>query len=257
MATRASRVLGYDPDRAHRQRWESLCRDAGNLRFTHERDEVLAAGPFDLVVCRRVLCTVEDDTELRAILSDLRASVTENGRVILAVCDPHFTFGGPSPEAERELSPGDEDTFAWRKMIRATDRVRRDVHRPEWALRRQCARADLAICRRVEEPSVDLERFEPMSEHLAFELRPLAPLPGEVALLIKSCAMEATTLDVQVRHLVAQLEGPRVFSERILAIDSREDGFLRQHTSGSLNGLRRVARRLKDDGYRPDRRGSR
>ena len=105
------------------------------------------------------------------------------------------------------------------------------------------------MTRRVEETSVDLERFEPMSEQLAFELRPLAPLPGEVTLLIKACAMEAATLDVQVRHLVSQLEGPRAFAERILAIDSREEGFLRQHAPGSLGELRCEARRLKDAGW--------
>ncbi len=251
MANRGIRVLGYDPDRAHGRRWEVLCRKAGNLRFTRKRDEALAAGPFDLVVCRRVLCTVEDDAELRVILSDLRASVADQGQVVVTVCDPHFTFGGPSPEADRELPSGTryEDTFTWRKRVRATGRVRRDVHRPEAALRREFARAGLAVRRRVEEPSVDLERFEPMSEQLAFELRPLAPLPGEVTLLIKACAMEATTLDVQVRHLVSQLEGPRAFAERVLVIDSREDGFLRQHARGSLSSLRRKARRLKNSGW--------
>ncbi len=251
MANGGIRVLGYDPDRAHGRRWEALCRKAGNLRFTSKRDEAIAAGPFDLVVCRRVLCTVEDDAELRVILRDLRASVADQGQVVVTVCDPHFTFGGPSPEADRELPSGAryENTFTWRKRVRATGRVRRDVHRPERALRREFARAGLAVCRRVEEPSVDLERFEPMSEHLAFELRPLAPLPGEVTLLIKACAMEAATLDVQVCHLVSQLERPRAFAERVLAIDSREDGFLRQHARGNLSGLRREARRLKDSGW--------
>ena len=251
MAERATRVLGYDPDRAHRRRWDSLCQQVDNLRFTYRRSEALAAGPFDLVACRRVLCTIEDDTDLRAVLGDLRASVTEHGRVIVTVCDPHFTFGGPSPEADRELPAGAcyETTFVWRKTMRATGRVRRDVHRPERVLRREFARAGLEVTRRVEEVSVDLERFESMSEHLAFELRPLAPLPGEVALLIKACAMESATLDVQVRHLVSQLEGPRAFAERILAIDSREEGFLRQHAPGSLGDLRREARRLKEAGW--------
>ena len=223
----------------------------GNLRFTHERGEALAAGRFDLVICRRVLCTIEDDPELRAVLGDLRTLVTERGRVVVTVCDPHFTFGGPTPEADRELPPGAryESTFTWRKRLRATGRVRRDVHRPERALRREFARAGLAVCRRVEVPTVDLERFEPASDHLAFELRPLAPLPGEVTLLIKSCAMEADTLDVQVPHLVSQLEGPRAFAERILVVDSREDGFLRQHTPGSLRALRDVAHRLVAAGW--------
>ena len=187
IADRGREVLGYDPDRALQPRWESRvlkphpeqaengfvpCEGIGNLRFTHERSEALAAGRFDLVICRRVLCTIEDDAELRAVLGDLRTLVTDRGRVIVTVCDPHFTFGGPTPEADRELPPGAryESTFTWRKRLRATGRVRRDVHRPERALRREFARADLAVCRRVEVPTVDLERFEPASDHLAFEL---------------------------------------------------------------------------------------
>ena len=251
LAGKGMEVLGYDPDPGHQLRWKSLCRRTGKLRFTHEQNELVAAGLFDLVVCRRVLCTIESDARMRAVLGDLRALVSGAGRVIVTVCDPHFTFGGPTPEAEREL-PRDtryEDTFVWRKTVRVTGRVRRDVHRPERALRREFARAGLAVCRRVEVPSVDLERFEPTSDHLAFELRPLAPLPGEVTLLIKACAMEAATLDVQVPHLVSQLEGPRAFAERILVIDSREDGFLRQHTCGSLRVLRDVANHLADTGW--------
>ena len=251
LARRGMEVLGYDPDPVHRSRWSSLSRRTDKLRFTDERSEVMAAGPFDLVICRRVLCTIESDAEMRGVLSDLRALVSKRGRVVVTVCDPHFTFGGPSPEAERELPPGAryEDTFAWRKTVRATGRMRRDVHRPERKLRREFARAGLAVCRRVEEPSVDLERFEPISDHLAFELRPLPPLPGEVTLLVKACAMEADTLEVQVPHLVSQLEGPRAFAERVLVVDPREDGFLRQHTRGSLRDLRNAARRLVEAGW--------
>ena len=187
LADRGREVLGYDPDCTHLPRWESRalkphreqaengfvpCEGIGSLRFTHERDEALAAGRFDFVICRRVLCTIEDEAELRAVLGDLRTLVTECGRVVVTVCDPHFTFGGPTPEADRELPPGAryESTFTWRKRLRATGRVRRDVHRPERALRREFARAGLAVCRRVEVPTVDLERFEPASDHLAFEL---------------------------------------------------------------------------------------
>ena len=251
MADRGARVLGYDPDRAHRRRWKTLGAGAGELRFTDDRDEVLAAGPFDCVICRRVLCTIPDDDALRVVLRDLRASVAARGRAIIMVCDPHFTFGGPTPEADRELPPGAryESVFVWRKHVRATGRTRRDVHRPERMLRREFARAGFAVCRRVETPTVDLERFEPASDSLTFELRPLSPLPGEVALLVKACAMEAETLDVQIRHLVSQLEGPRAFAERILAIDSREDGFPRPHARGDLRGLRRAARRLAQAGW--------
>ena len=251
LAERGARVLGYDPDGAHGTRWESLCARAGKLRFTHDRSEALTAGPFDLVICHRVLCTIEEKEEMRAILRDLRTAVAEHGRVIVTVCDPHFTFGGPTPEADRELPPNAryESAFVWHKRIRATGRTRRDVHRPEWMLRRAFARAGLAVCRRVEGPTINLERFEPASDLLAFELRPLAPLTGEVSLLVKACAMEAETIEIQIRHLVSQLEGPWAFAERILAIDSREDGFLRQYTRGDLCGLREAAHRLVEAGW--------
>lgn len=251
MVNRGMQVLGYDPDHTRRPNWESLCRGRDNLRFTHERSDLLTTEPFDLVVCRRVLCTIEDDAELRTILSDLRALVSERGRVIVTVCDPHFTFGGSTPEADHDLpdSARYESTFVWRKRIRATGRVRRHVHRPERVLQRAFARAGLVVCQRVEVPTVDLERFEPALEQLAFELRPLALLPGEITLLIKACAMEAHTLDVQIPHLISQLEGPRAFAERILVLDSREDEFLRQHTRGSLSDLRDVAHRLVEAGW--------
>lgn len=244
-------VFGYDPEEAYRSRWESLCRKRENLRFADDLNDALAAGPFDLVICRRVLCTIEDIDEFRTILSDLRNLVSDRGRVLVTVCDPNFTFGGSTPEADRELPPDAryESVFKWIKRVRETGRVHLEVHRPERTLRREFALAGLAVCRRVEVPTIDLERFEPSSDQLVFELSPIAPLPGEVTLMIKACGMEAATLDVQVRHLVSQLETSRAFAERILVIDSREDEFLRQHTSGNLADLYNAARRLEQAGW--------
>ena len=245
-------VVGYDPDSSRADRWAKLSNGVGNLHFTHQRTEVLSAGRFDLVICARVLCTILDDDEFRAVLEDLRSLVAESGRVIVTVCDPHFTFGGQqASEAERTL-PNDADyeqTFAWHKKLRATGRVRCDIHRPERTLRRAFARAGLAVRRRVEVGTVDLERFEPASEQLVFELRPIAPLGTEISLLIKACAMDAAVLDVQIRHLVSQLETPRAFAERILVVDPKEHGFLRQHTAGSQRDLLDAARRLVETGW--------
>ena len=251
LARRGMTVLGYDPDPACGRRWAQRRRQTAGLRFTNDRDALAAAGPFDLVLCRRVLCTIEDDRAMRAVLDDLRMLVSGEGRVMVSVCDPHFTFGGPSPAAGHDLPPDAryEESFCWRKTMRETGRIRCDVHRPERALRREFARAGFAVCGRWEMPSVDLERFEPMSDHLAFELRPLAPLPGEVTLLVKACAMEADTLDVQVPHLVSQLEEPRAFAERILIVDPHEGPFLRQHARGDLGRLCKAARQLLGDGW--------
>ena len=185
IAERGGEVAGYDPDRTLAARWVPHGKRTGSLRFTHTRAEVLAAGQFDLVICARVLCTIPDDDKFRAALQDLRALVTEHGRVIVTVCDPHSTFGGlQAAEVERTL-PADahyEHTFVWHKKMRATGRMRHDVHRPESALRRAFARAGFAVCRRMEVGTVDLERFEPVSEQLVLELRPVSPLAGEVSL---------------------------------------------------------------------------
>ena len=251
IAERGGEVVGYDPDRTLAARWATLGSGIANLRYTHNRSDALSAGKFDRVICARVLCILHDD-EFRAVLDDLRTLVADRGRVIVTVCDPHFTFGGlQAAEAERTLPPDAdyEHTFVWHKKLRETGRVRRDVHRPERTLRRAFARAGLAVCRRIEIGTVDLERFEPASEQLVLELRPVPSVPGEVSLLIKACAMDADTLDVQIRHLVSQLEVPRAFTERILVIDGKEHGFLRQHTVGSQRDLLAAAQRLTDAGW--------
>lgn len=251
LAGKGLQVVGYDPDQSLRTRWEALGKENGNLRFTHDRNDALSRGPFDLVICRRVICTIEDATEFRSVLNDLRILAGDNGRVIVALCDPNFTFGGPTPLEDRRLPPNAryESTFVWQKRSHVTCRERRDVHRPERTLRREFACANLAVFRRVEVPTVDVQRFEPASDQLVFELEPLEPLPGEVSLMIKACAMEADTLDVQVPHLVTQLEDLRAFKERILVIDTRLAGFLRQYSQGSLAKLRLVASHLVDTGW--------
>ena len=249
LAERCADVVGYDPDTARAGRWQAL--GAPKLRFTLNGAEALAAAPFDLVVCQRVLCTVESDDVLRGILRDLRAAVAQDGRVVLVVCNPHFTFGGPTPEASRELPDGAhyERTFTFRKTMYASGRIRKDVHRPEHLLRRELARANLAVRNRVELGTVDLARFEPASDELLFELAPMQALP-EITLLIKACAMEASTLDVQVPHLISQLETPRAFAERLLVLDTREAGFLREHGDGGcLKQLREAADALQDAGW--------
>ena len=53
------------------------------------RTDVLSSEPFDLVICRRVACTIESDDEFAEVLKDLRALVSDDGRALVTVCDPH------------------------------------------------------------------------------------------------------------------------------------------------------------------------
>ena len=171
LADRGAQVLGYDPDPTRTKRWQERRNGASNLRFTTARDEVVNSAPFDLVVCQRVLCTV-DDAEMRLILQDLRDAVAADGRVVVTLCDPHFTLAGPTPEADRELPAGAryENTFVWHKTVRTSGRKRREVHRPEETLLAEFARVGLRKTRRTTVPTVSLMDFMPASDHLAFEL---------------------------------------------------------------------------------------
>ena len=180
LADGGAEVLGYDRDDTRHKRWRPLAGGKSGLRFTTVRAEAMAGAPFDLVVCQRVLCTIEDDAAMRGILDDLRSAVAKDGRVVVTLCDPHFTFCGPTPEAERELPPGAryEDTFVWHKTVRTSGRQRREMHRPEEALLAEFARVGLREVRRVTVPTVELVNFTPASDHLAFELTPDADTPG-------------------------------------------------------------------------------
>ncbi len=75
------------------------------------------------------------------------------------------------------------------------------------------------------------------------------PVEPRVSLLIKACAMEATTLGEQVRHLVGQLSRPHGFFERVLVIDPFAGPFLRQHCAGDLPQLLAEAERLRQEGW--------
>lgn len=83
------------------------------------------------------------------------------------------------------------------------------------------------------------------ADHAPF---PAAGHADDVSLLIKACAMDAAMLFAQVRSIVAQLETPRRFHERILAIDPVQGPFLRQHTCGDYSLLLQEAERLQQCG---------
>ena len=48
----------------------------------------------DTVVCGRVLCTIDESSEFRNALQDLRCLVSDPGRVLMSVCNP---FHSPRP----------------------------------------------------------------------------------------------------------------------------------------------------------------
>lgn len=239
-------VVAYDPDPALAGRLDRLA--TTNLMTATQFEQALALGPFDLVICRRVVCLL-DHAGMTWVASQLRRSVKPDGRVLVGLCHPGYAPHIATSEARPDMpsmAPPDS-SFSYIKRHRKSGRQLIEYHRPERILRKVFERAGFAIARRVERPSIDQFRFEPVSDLLVYECRPVAP--PDCTLLIKACAMEAGTVAGQVRHLVQQLALPRPFREVILALDTRVDGFPRQYTAGDLATLRLEAMTLQAQGW--------
>jgi glycosyltransferase involved in cell wall biosynthesis len=94
-------------------------------------------------------------------------------------------------------------------------------------------------------------RFEP--EFLQLCVGKIKPFPHKVSLIIKACPQDSATLYQQVLHLVRQLSTPDAFYEKIIAVDKREQDFLRQYTEeGSLAKLYDVLNQLLTEGIIDD-----
>jgi len=246
LAKRGHTVVAYDPDAALKPRLQAMT----ELGITPVSclEAALSGGKFDLVICRRVICLLHDDA-LMQVLHELRCSVDENGRVLLALCHPLHAPGMNTNEVVAlSAKPQDlESVFTWTKRHRRSNRLLHEVHRPERSLLRAISRAGFRMIERHERLAINLDRFEYASDLLVFKLAPTEK--PAVSLMIKACAMEAETLTHQVKHLVTQLESPRPFAEVVLVLDTRRDGFLRQHAAGDLDRLHAEALILQQHGW--------
>jgi broad specificity phosphatase PhoE len=252
LADAGLRAVGFDPGSDMRARWDALGKLPAGLELTTERSTALDKGPFDAVVCSLVLCGPLDGQEYDQVLRDLRSSVQDDGLAFITICNPFASFGGAtSLHRRRELPKGVAyaDSFSYVENVE-TDAGRRKFHRPLSRIEADLLRHGLRADQRIESKTVDLARFEPASDFLTLVCRPFRMNRPDrrVSLVIKTCAMEAQTIERQVEHLVGQLMGPRGFHEKILAIDSLRDGFVRQHAPADWEGLHAAARRLQDRG---------
>ncbi len=226
----------FDPDDTLRARWQ---KEIPAATF-HDRSSMEAATVqrFDVVICALVLCTVDDD-EARHVLSDLRRLAHNNGRVIVAVCDSTSIHVHQTTMQTRlntdEIAYG--STMPYEKRVATS--CRREVHRPLDVYRRLFARAGLRVDDTEFVTGIDVERFEEVGEFILFELSPLPTLRDRTSLLIKVCAMEADTVQHQVRHLVRALGTPRGFDEVVVIVDPFAGRFPRQYCAGDLAALRK------------------
>ncbi|GAW35002.1 tellurite resistance protein TehB [Roseovarius sp. A-2] len=243
LARAGCKVTVWDPDPDVAGRLDALASDG--VRRAETVADAVAAGPFELVICRRVACVIEDDA-LDAMLRDIRAAIGPDGRALVSLCHPAYAHRAFTAEAYPCTAPEARPAAPWTKEIRATGRRREERHRSQQQLRRLITRAGLRIVAKYERDCIEFERFETVSDLLVFELE--AAERPQVSLLVKACAMDAEALEIQLRDLLVATEEPGGFREVVLTLDCRESKFLRPHATGDLAALRRTAERMRREG---------
>ena len=251
LAKAGSEVVVWDPNPDCACGSEALAVDG--VQRVGSVTDAIKSGPYELVVFRRVACLL-DNGELEKAIDDLRIAVASKGRVLFALCHPSYAHrvrvaqADPVPKPVANFPPECRDRGAtmWKKQLRLNGRILNEYHRSERLLRRRLARAGLGIVGRHERFRTEFNRFETVADILVLELAPI-PLP-QVSLLVKACAMDAEALEIHVRDMLTALEGPSVFHEVVLTLDTKTKGFLREHTSGDLDALREAAKRLLNEG---------
>jgi len=73
--------------------------------------------------------------------------------------------------------------------------------------------------------------FEPQS--IAIGYKSLLPLKEKISLLIKTCAQDVQTIEVNIKHIVRQLSYPNGFYEVVVSIDTKQSDFARQFTDNA------------------------
>jgi glycosyltransferase involved in cell wall biosynthesis/peptidoglycan/xylan/chitin deacetylase (PgdA/CDA1 family) len=241
------RLTATDVDGSLSARW---ARDTTGASFlsTSELESTLESGPaFAAATCSLVLC-VNEREGASMLLRRMRRAVGVGGRVLVAVCDPTSIAVRETTYQTRSGATEYEREGEVHKCVHSTRSCRAEIHRPLDLYRRMFARAAMSIVAERIVHDVDVDRFDRVGAFVVFELVVLEE-PPPATLLIKLCAMEATTVAAQVRHLVTALGSPRSFDEVVAVVDPFDGPFARQHATGSLSLLREEVGRLQAEGW--------
>jgi glycosyltransferase involved in cell wall biosynthesis/2-polyprenyl-3-methyl-5-hydroxy-6-metoxy-1,4-benzoquinol methylase len=249
LAEKGCDVDCYDPDssafnlRPHRQKVKLLSARDLSRRIKQHHD-------YDLVLCNLVLCTIKSQREVGRVSRKLRSLVSQNGHVIVGLCNPLSDGVLTSPSQTRRNASGNEYHAHFEiREITPKGNQRTDWHRPLSWYEQVFRKSGLEIEGTTEVPSVDIERLSPSSDQILLTLHPLQkPTYNKtVSLMIKASAMEWQTIEKQVRHIVSQLEGPQEFLEKILATDNAAEGFARQYATADLPKFCQAVQKLLED----------
>lgn len=207
---------------------------------------------YDLVLCNLVLCSIEDRKEVLSVLKKIRKLTSTTGRAVVGICNPLSDSCRNSISQTRQDAEELEYGKCWAvaKKLKSTSRFRKDWHRPiRWYIH-AAHLAGLEVEDAIEVPSIDIDSISPSSDQLILVFRSIR-LPTEripVSLMIKACSMEWETIELQVKHIVNQLEGPQKFFEKILVTDDAVQGFARQYAEANMGRFQIVLRDLVNEG---------
>lgn len=251
VADMPAKVLGFDPGIND---GKVDCSEGGTFHTIRrpELEERLANGPpFESVLCSMVLCEVPSEDEAEGVLTTAREALGEVGVALLSFCSPF-----PEPGLRSALwTTTDVDPHSYfdhhtrTKVLRQSGRIRVDRFRPiSWYVA-ALHRSGLDLNGVREAGSVDLDSFLPSGEVVMLRALPLRrPRVTPVSLLIKTCPVEWRTIDIQVRHLVHQLEGPQRFAEKVVVADIHSGPFPRQYDQPDNAATLRVLENLRREG---------
>lgn len=244
-------AVGFDIDEKVIERCQGYGSDADYVGQEGLEELLASRRKFDVVVCSIVLCTIEDDDELRTILANIRRLVGEDGRVVLAVCNPFYTTVEETEIQQRRI-PSDfhyERAHRYEKTVLPNQHAREDIHRPFRRYAREFLRAGLEIEDFSETSGTDVWTLCYASDFLILQLQPRKVLDApSISLLIKTCSMEWKSIRHQTRHLVKQLEGPRTFQEKVVVTDDFSEEFLRQYDTAHPEEHRAALQKLLEEG---------
>ncbi len=196
-------------------------------------DRLLAdAVRFDKVACSRVLCTTPGETELDAVLRNIRRLVTDSGEALVTVCNPLHLHTQCTELGRKHIPEGKnyEDTFVYTKPVSPSGNLMDEVHHRSLSTYRQAfSGAGFKVKGNLEFDGADTENLLPASDHVVFRLAPMPSNTPQVSPLIKTCLMEWRIIERLVRHQVRQLEEPLGFFEKVVVVDPSDGPFSRQY----------------------------
>jgi 2-polyprenyl-3-methyl-5-hydroxy-6-metoxy-1,4-benzoquinol methylase len=245
VARQGVQVTGWDPDPEKIKR----CKTYGSkVNYLDSGSDIRDIGQhFDVVICSGVACIVETE-KISEIFADLRRLVSDAGRVVFSICNPFYVLETRSEMFNKTIP----ENSHYRKQFKYTSTALttlgriNEFHRPwEW-YRRKLNEAGLRILATEESEGIAPETGWPHSDYIMAVLEPFNP--KRVSLIIRACALESDTIDIQIRHIVKQLGSGASLMQRIVAVDPRKKCFPKVHGIPNLSMLMSQLDNLKHEG---------